>query len=58
MPNLEVEDTIKMLIALLAGKDVEVTTPAEIETKAALLKDIAYAKEKGYQIEIPYGDGT
>ncbi len=50
---LSPEKTIKMLQALLAGRDVKAVTPDEIEAKKELLKDIAYAKKKGYGISIP-----
>lgn len=51
--TLELEPMTVMLKALLAGQEVKAETPAEKKTKAELLRDIAYATEKGYQIEIP-----
>ena len=50
---LPVDQITEMLIALLAGQDVKAVTPSEKATKASLLKDIAYAKRKGFQISIP-----
>lgn len=32
------------------------TTPEQAEAKAKVLKDIAYAKKMGYQIELPTGE--
>ena len=53
MKTLPIDKTVRMLKDLLAGKDVVAVTAGEKATKAALLKDIAKAKKKGYQIEIP-----
>lgn len=52
--RLGVEAVVDMLKALMAGKDVKAVTFNEKRVKASLIKDIAYAKKKGYQIEIPY----
>lgn len=51
---LPFDEMKKMLMELLAGKDVKAVTDKEKHTKAGLLEDIAYAKKMGYQIQIPY----
>lgn len=48
------EETVNMLKALLAGRDPYCKTAAEKRVKESLLKDIAKAKKKGYQISIPF----
>lgn len=53
MATLPIEEIVKMLKKLLAGQEVIAVTPEEIEAKTELLKDIAYAKKKGWQIAIP-----
>ncbi len=53
MERLPIEEIVKMLQKLLAGKEVIAVTEAEKESKAALLRDIAYAKKRGWQISIP-----
>lgn len=53
MAHLSPKETIEMLGKLLRGEEVRAITGTEKEVKAALLRDIAYAKKKGYQIEIP-----
>lgn len=53
-PLLPAEAVVEMLKALLAGQEVKAFTPSEKATKASLLRDIAYAEENGYQIEIPF----
>jgi len=52
--DMDIDEVIVMLKVLLAGKDVKAKTKSEKSHKKALLRDIAYAKKKGYQIEIPY----
>lgn len=49
------DETVAMLKALLAGRDPVCKTDDERKVKASLIKDIAYAKKKGYQLEIPGG---
>ena len=43
----------EMYCALLSGNPVIAVTPEEKEAKAAVERDIAYAKKKGYQIWFP-----
>jgi hypothetical protein len=50
---LPVEETIAMLKKLLAGEKVVAVTPAQKKVKKGLTRDIAYAKKKGWQIDIP-----
>ena len=42
-----------MYKALLAGKDVKAVTAEEKHAKAQALKDIEFAKKKGFQIDFP-----
>lgn len=56
MAKVKLEELIEMFQTLLAGGEVEAVTPEQVEAKADVLRDIAYAKKMGYQIELPSGE--
>jgi hypothetical protein len=53
MDKMTMKDLADMYKKLMAGEDVKAVTAEEKKAKAQVLKDIAFAKKRGFQIDFP-----